>query len=236
MTPVTADKLVRLGEEKSTRLIVAVDELSGGLTLEHTTKLLAHLKELAAGVKVGLPLLLNLGLSQVSALIEKFQGSFYFLADFKLADVPSIVRKELELIRKAGFDGAIVHLFPMGYEDELPSIASTGLDVYGLVAMSHPKSKLVDQHFEDLVRYSAELNLSGVVVPATKPALIERARSYLPRKYLILSPGVGVQGAEPGAALRHGADFEIVGRMVTTSPNPREVAESIVSAERRWLR
>jgi orotidine-5'-phosphate decarboxylase len=51
---------------------------------------------------------------------------------------------------------------------------------------------------------------------------------------VIISPGVKAQGARPGDAIRAGADFEIVGRGIYASAEPRrsaaEIAEEIKAA------
>jgi orotidine-5'-phosphate decarboxylase len=49
---------------------------------------------------------------------------------------------------------------------------------------------------------------------------------------LILSPGVGAQGGSAAEALRHGADFVIVGRSIYEDPDPRAAALRIVNEAR----
>ncbi len=44
---------------------------------------------------------------------------------------------------------------------------------------------------------------------------------------IILTPGIGAQGAQPGDAIKNGADYEIVGRAIYTSDNPQKSAEEI---------
>ncbi|WP_252896574.1 orotidine 5'-phosphate decarboxylase / HUMPS family protein [Metallosphaera hakonensis] len=59
--------------------------------------------------------------------------------------------------------------------------------------------------------------------------MIARVREDFPDK-VIISPGVGAQGAKPGTAICHGADYEIVGRSVYQARDPaqklREIAQS----------
>ncbi|ABL78545.1 orotidine 5'-phosphate decarboxylase [Thermofilum pendens] len=224
--------LLGLAERKKSRLILALDFVSGDPAV-FADRLLAALEPLVVGVKVGLPLALRMGFRGVCELVERYGSGYYFLADFKLADIPDVVREELALLSEAGFDGSIVHLFPMGLEEALSGVR--GHDVFGLVAMSHAGSRLLDEHFEDLLRYASRLGIRGVVAPATKPGLVARARAFLPEDYLILSPGVGAQGAEPGSALRHGATFEIVGRSITASEDYYGAAERVVESQRRVI-
>ncbi len=188
--------------------------------------LLEALRDLAAGVKIGLPLALGIGFEGVAEILERFGRDFYMIADFKLSDIPEIIQLTLSELRRIGFDAAITHLFQGG----IPSIRRS-LDLFGVVAMSHPSAKLIEENFEELVREAVEAGVDGVVVGATRPDLLRRARSLLPDK-TILSPGVVAQGAEPASALRHGGDFEIVGRAVTWSPEPVSSARRILEAER----
>jgi orotidine-5'-phosphate decarboxylase len=44
---------------------------------------------------------------------------------------------------------------------------------------------------------------------------------------LILTPGVGAQGGKPGEAVAHGADFEIVGRAIYQSSDPKRSVERV---------
>lgn len=222
-----ARKLWELAETKGSRLIVALDSVP-----VEPGKLIEEVEEFAVGVKVGLPFLMLWGPRAVRELCEAFSGELYMLCDFKLADIPDVVAEELKLIKELGFDGAILHLFQGGVK--AAAAAAGGLDLFGVAAMTHPGSRLIDAHFDELVREALEAGLGGLVVPATKPELVRSARRTAPGATL-LAPGVGAQGALPGSALEAGADFEIVGRLITASPDPRSAAEAVRSAHRARL-
>ncbi len=130
-------------------------------------ELVEEVEEYAVGVKVGLPFLLRWGPQAVKELCETFRGTLYLLCDFKLADIPPVVAEELKLIRELGFDGAIVHLFQGGIES-VSTVASRP-DLFGLVAMTHQESRLLDAHFEELTREALEAGLEGLVVPNPVP-------------------------------------------------------------------
>jgi len=53
---------------------------------------------------------------------------------------------------------------------------------------------------------------------------------------LIISPGVGAQGAPFGSAIRAGADYEIVGRAIYASQDPAAAAHAAVEEQRKALR
>ena len=161
--------------------------------------------------------------------MDAFQGDFYFLADFKLADVPHVNSMILGTLASMGFEGAVVHLFP-GSVDPV----SATLDLFGVVEMTHPGSRL-GGHLEELLGIAISSGLSGLVVPATKPSVVRRVRGRVGDGMTLLAPGVGAQGARPGDALRSGADFEIVGRAIYAAPDPLRAAEEVVGAERDAL-
>ncbi|MDP8003335.1 MAG: orotidine 5'-phosphate decarboxylase / HUMPS family protein, partial [Caldisphaera sp.] len=75
----------------------------------------------------------------------------------------------------------------------------------------------------------------GIVAPATRPEIITYFRKSIGRGIKILSPGIGIQGAKPGEALCHGADFEIVGRYITNAPDPKEATKVLIYEQKRGL-
>lgn len=207
-----ASKLWKLANEKGSRVIVAFD------TVPVEPGLIAKsIEEYAVGLKIGLPFLLRWGPGAIRDLCRKYGESLYMLCDMKLADIPYVVSEALALIRELGFDGAIVHVFQGGIQEfsKLPNRP----DLFGLIAMSHPQSTLIDAHFGDLLKAVVDAGAEGCVVPATKPDIIRRARRLAPGLTL-LAPGIGAQGPQPGSAIGAGADFEIIGRAVTLSEDP----------------
>ncbi|MEZ0346297.1 MAG: orotidine 5'-phosphate decarboxylase [Infirmifilum sp.] len=219
-------KLVNFGERKQSWVILALDFPKYKDFLSETYRLLEKLSNMLAGVKIGLPAFLRVGPEEIGELAQAFKGELYFLADLKLADIEDVTLEEIMLIESMGFDGAIIHLFPQC----ISKPPRTDIDLYGLVSMSC-RASLIDHHFQDLLDYAGSLRLTGVVVGATKPDMIKRARERL-GEALILSPGIGFQGAAPGSALKAGADFEIVGRSVVFSQDPLGELSRIVESQR----
>ncbi len=187
-------------------------------------KILDGLKNLVAGVKVGFPLSLLIGWEGISELVRK-HPEYYWIADFKLADIPDVVQHILGKFEEMNLDGAIIHIFT-GHRKY-----DSRLDLIGVAGMSHPEAKLIRENFVKLLEMADLLDTWGIVVGATRPEMVREARRRLP-KVKIFSPGVGFQGAKPGSALKAGADFEIVGRSILRSEDPVKAAEEIVSAQR----
>lgn len=182
---------------------------------------------MVVGVKVGFPLALTMGWSGIEELVKE-HPEYYWIADFKLADIPDVVESILTRFQEMGLDAAIIHLFTGHRRYQLK------LDLIGVAGMSHPQARLIRANFMKLLEEAELLKIGGIVVGATRPEMIREARKRLP-DMLIFSPGIGFQGANPGSALEAGASFEIVGRSILRSPDPVKTAEKIVEAQRGVL-
>jgi len=230
-------KLWRLAEDRSSRLILALDLLNSSSfkwnsrsLLERCSRLLDNLREYIVGVKIGFPLLLSVGVDGVGEIIADFKGEFYFLSDFKIGDIPEVATHTMSSLQGLGFDGATIHLFQGG----LARITRDSIDLFGVLMMSHPEAILFEKNFNELINEALKARVDGVIVGATKKEYIREARKKLPRK-TIVCPGIITQGAEPSQALRYGGDFEIVGRAITASADPILSTKKILEVERGVL-
>jgi orotidine-5'-phosphate decarboxylase len=196
----------------------------------------AHLEELLrrfAGVKIGLPLLLERGPEEVRAINRVADRlGIMKVADFKLADIGDVMAKSLEGIKRLGFDVAIAHAFVGvrgGLEVLVNRARDLGIRVALVVSMSHEGSReFYDRNLRDFLEVARNLGVWGLIAPATRPQVIRECRRFLGSTFKILSPGVGAQGAEFGSAICAGADYEIVGRYVLRSPDPVRAASEVV--------
>ncbi|MCX8209272.1 MAG: orotidine-5'-phosphate decarboxylase [Sulfolobales archaeon] len=221
-----------------TGLVLALDSLPTGC------RELGCLRELLSsfsGVKVGLPLLLSEGpefLRDIAGIAGEL--GILRIADFKLADIGDVMGSSLELIKKLGYEVAIAHSF-IGVRGGLDVLVGRarelGVSVALVVSMSHEGSReFYDSYFSKFLEVAGELRVWGVVAPATRLNLVRKARDTLGSSVKILAPGVGVQGAEYGAALCSGANYEIVGRSVVRSPNPIRAARAIAEEFEKKVR
>ncbi len=230
-------KLAGKAVEGRGRVLIAVDDPVISLNLFES--LILSTKELVAGYKVGIPYLLNFGLSNINNVIKKYSDT-YFIADLKLADIDAVMSLTTKAVKAVGFNGVIAHGF-IGREGGLEGLSKVcddlSIDLYVLVSMSHPGSlEIYDLVVDRVLALVEGLRPTGVVAPATRPDVIKYVRSRLGRSYLIISPGIGMQGAEPGSALCVGADFEIVGRAITRAENPARAAEDVIKAQVEYVR
>ena len=207
---------------RNSRLILALDVLSRDRALHLATAL----KDRVDYVKVGYPLILAAGLDIVGEIARIAP----VIADLKIADIPNTNTLICEEVLEAGAAGIIAHAF-VG-RDSLSACVEAAREAGGLVfavtEMSHPGAEeLMGPAAERLARMAADCGVDGVVAPATRPERISLVRSIVGDR-AIISPGVGVQGGSPSAALKAGADSLIVGRSITESPNPAASADAIL--------
>ncbi|MEO3993010.1 MAG: orotidine-5'-phosphate decarboxylase [Desulfurococcaceae archaeon TW002] len=197
-----------------------------------------YLCELVSSFKVGLPLVLRTGVSSLRNLFSVCSKPL--IADLKLADIGDIMSYVVEVLADAGVNAVISHAF-VGRRGALDLLVmkskELGIKPILVVSMSHQGStEFIDKHLSEFVNVALELRVWGVVAPATRKEVIGRVRELAGSELRIFSPGVGAQGAEPGSAICSGADYEIVGRAVTNSPNPREALQKIIYEQEKRVR
>lgn len=191
-----------------------------------------------SGYKIGLPLILKCGLRVIDEVKSICKSKV--IVDLKLADIGDIHVYVVEKLAKYEADAVIAHGF-VGIRDSIDKLTYTankhGIEIILVTSMSHKGSEeFIDKHFEELVNIALDLKVHGIIVPATKPDMIRRARSIVGTSMRIYSPGIGVQGAEVGSALCAGADYEIIGRYITRSLEPGKVAKEAVNKQMESLK
>jgi len=178
-------------------------------------------------IKIGLPTVVYCGLKIIKRL--KTLVDLPIIADFKIADICYIAKKNVQAAFKAGADAITVWGFvgPTTIEMCLEE-ANRERDVIILTELTHSDAKFFMQPVaENIVRMAKELEVSGIQAPGTRPQRIRKFREIVGKDMLILACGIGVQGGEYGTALMAGADFEIVGRAIYMEPNPSQAAQRI---------
>lgn len=217
-------------------LILALDVEEGERAVRTVSSASAHLD----AVKVSLPgvlrPLLAGGMNIVTGIKRVYGGKV--IADWKVADVPHTNVRIVHAASALGADAVIVHAV-MG-EDALLACVDAArendMDIYAVVELSNPGAERFMMRIgEDLATLARGCGTTGIIAPATRPHRLRRYREILGSGMQILSPGVGAQGAEPGSAIRTGADLEIVGRAIYTAPDPAREAERLSALTRAAL-
>ncbi len=209
-------------ERKRSRLVLALDAPLGEDPVYWSRRLLDEAGRYVAAIKVGLPTVLRAGMDGTRNILGSWEGPS--ILDMKMADVAHVNSLLAGLAADMGFDAVIAHGF-VGYEGALDALRGADIGVLVVAYMSHPGAEGTFEAVFDKILETVRLgDFDGAIVPATRPGVVRRARAALGRGYLLLSPGVGAQGAKPGSALQAGADAEIVGRAIYL-PSPEGAGE-----------
>ena len=211
---------------RSTRLILALDETDAWKALAIAENVMGQVD----AIKINWPLVLSGGPEMITRLSKLAP----VICDFKVADIPNTNRLIAEEAFRRGASGIIVQGF-VGHDSAKAVVeVAKGKDVFIVTEMSHPGGREFTAPMADqLAKLAVEVDATGVIAPATRPERIAHVRSIV-GKLLILSPGVGAQGGSAADAIRHGADYVIVGRGIYGDPDPsaaaNKVVEDIISA------
>jgi orotidine-5'-phosphate decarboxylase len=225
------------------RLIVAVDVSN----FEAAVKLTASLWDRVGLFKIGLELFCGEGPVLVRTLAPDRARIFL---DLKLHDIPNTVRAAARIAAGLGVSMMTVHasggvkMMQAALEGARGGAAGgrtpVVLGVTALTSLTHDdlaqigwsgSSEAVVLRLADLARSAG---LDGVVASAHEAALI---RKHCGPGFLIVTPGIRpaaasrddqARAATPRAALEAGADFLVIGRPITQSPDPAAAADAIV--------
>lgn len=223
-----------------TPLIVALDVRTAVEAEELATRLRLHV----GGFKVGLELLMGEGPSVVARLVEL--GSPVFV-DAKLHDIPNTVARAARRLGALGARWVTVHASggeemvrvaaealadsSEGKAGALAVTVLTSLDEHGLNAVGVDRP--LGDHVAAMAQIGAKAGAEGVVCAVTEAARVKELGLDL----IVVTPGIRPAGAEsldqrrvatPGAAITSGADLLVVGRPITSAPDPVAAAISIV--------
>ena len=220
------------------RLIVALDFPSA----DEAARLAAQLRGDVGVFKIGLELVYADGLLLMRSLVEA--GHQIFL-DAKLLDIPNTVERATANAARLGAAFLTVHGTDRKTLDA--AVRGRGGAATKLLAItvltSLDEADLKEQHIgldpAELVlsraRLARDAGFDGVVASAREAASI---RAELGDGFLIVTPGIRPAGAEaadqsrvvtPAQAIALGADYLVVGRPISTAPDPLAAARAIIA-------
>jgi orotidine 5'-phosphate decarboxylase subfamily 1/orotate phosphoribosyltransferase len=197
-------------------------------TKQKALSLIEKIQDHIAALKINYPLTLATDLRFFQKIRQKTEVPI--IADFKVADIGNTAKLIAEQAFTAGADAIIVHAF-VG-TDPLETILKVAekhnKGVIAVTNMSHPSSEqFITPNTRALTDMCVDLGVSGIIAPATRPAEVQKMRDWVGDRILLLTPGIGAQGGQPGDAIEAGADFEIVGRAIYNATKPNEAAKEI---------
>jgi orotidine-5'-phosphate decarboxylase len=226
----TAPEMIEQAREK---LIVALDywDINDAIGLVET------LGEEVSFYKIGLGLQLGGGEGLAKNLIA--QGKRVFL-DYKYFDIEETIRTAVRRAADFGVDFLTVHgvsgILRAAVEGRggshmklLCVTVLTSMDAADVKEMGFPCN--VEELVLARARKALDAGFDGVIASP-------REAAETGGKLLVVTPGIRPQNsstddqkrvATPGAAIRDGADYLVVGRPITKAPDPRQAARDIVA-------
>ncbi len=234
------------------RLVVALDTP----TAAAAERLVDKLDETDCVYKIGLELVFGGGLELAARL--KARGKRVFL-DMKLLDIGNTVEKAVANVADAGFDFLTVHGFDRKTMDAaVKGRGNSGLNLLAVTVLTNLlEADLKEQGiFESAsslavrrAKMASDAGFDGVIA---SPHEARAIRAATRQDFIIKTPGIRPSGAarndqarvmSPGAAIREGATYLVVGRPIIENPEPlkaaieiqREIREALKSAKPRPL-
>ncbi len=223
--------------EPRERLIVALDVAS----VAKAEALVVRLGASVCFYKIGYQLAFAGGLSFAQALADA--GNQVFI-DMKLHDIGNSVARGVESIARMGATFLTVHAYPQTMHAAVEGRAGSRLRILAVTVLtSYDDSDLAAAGYDftvpELVAERAgqarDIGVDGLVCSAEEASEL---RPLIRPGMVLVTPGIRPAGADagdqkrvmtPGAAIKAGADYLVVGRPIVAAPDPKVAAEAIVA-------
>jgi orotidine-5'-phosphate decarboxylase len=220
------------------RLIVALDLPDA----QAASEMVADLGDAVTFYKIGMELVYaGEGLALAERLIGA--GKRIFI-DLKLHDIPNTVERATRQIARLGATFLTVHAYPQTMQAARAGAAGTPLKILGVTVLtSSDDADLKEAGYADGVRdlvgrrarQAREAGIDGLIL---SPEELRETRASCGRDFLLVTPGIRPAGGAigdqkrimtPGQAIADGADYLVIGRPITQTPDPKAAAEAIVA-------
>lgn len=219
------------------KIIVALDSDN----LNQVLSIVSNLKKEAFAFKIGYEFFFNFGLEGYK-ILEKENVRIFL--DLKLHDIPNTVNKGISAISKLNPYFTTIHLSG-GDEMQKKSIeVKDKVKILGVSILTSLNSEQTTKYYfnsnikkivSDFANYALANNLDGIVCSPQEIQIIKKITSD---KLLIITPGIRPSNFEstkddqkrtmtPKEAIQAGANYLVVGRPITKSPDPLKELQSI---------
>ena len=221
------------------KIIVALDLDN----INKAVKLVKELKKEVYAFKIGHEFFYNFGISGYKNIYNICPRIFL---DLKLHDIPNTVQKGLKAISKLKPIFTTIHISG-GDDMQKSSILKKNkkTNILGVTILTsldkkqtlkYYKEKNINNLVKKFANYAKKNNLSGLVC---SPLEINIVRNEVGKKMILVVPGIRPNKRSsskkddqkrtltPKEAINLGADFLVIGRPITESPNPLETIKEI---------
>ena len=221
----------------SNPVIIALDLESAAQARD----LIAELGDSASFYKVGLELYTAAGMEFVRELIG--EGKQVFL-DLKFYDIGETVKRAVAQVAKSGVRFLTVHASDAVMRAAVEGRGGSQLQLLGVTVLTSvndadlAKDGIGGITAADLVAHRAHNAVAaGVDGLVCSPLELRTVRIIAGPKMILVAPGVRSAGAAAGdqkrvatpeEALHNGADYLVIGRQVTRSPDPKGALTTIL--------
>jgi orotidine-5'-phosphate decarboxylase len=222
----------------SDKLIVALDLPS----YDDARALVDRLGDTVHFYKIGLELLFSGGLDLAREL--KFEGKRVFL-DLKFLDIGNTVERAVAAAAGLGVDFLTLHgLDTKTLKAAVRGRANAPLKLLAVTVLTNLEQSDLNEQGTALTpaelvlrraKLAKEAGVDGVIASGQEASAV---RAEVGSKFLIVTPGIRLAGAEKGdqsrvmtpeSALRAGADHLVVGRPINAAKDPRAAAQAFLA-------
>lgn len=219
--------------------------------ISFASDLASKLEDSVGALKLGLEFFTANGAKGVEHIARH---RFPIFLDLKFHDIPNTVAKAIEAT--AGIDTFMMTVHTAGGRAMLRAALDASMEVADttgkhrplivgvtvLTSLDQQDLEMIGIHtmIEDQVKQLADLaqsaGLDGVVC---SPHEIEILRKHCGEDFVLVVPGIRVEGGEQGdqkrvmtakEAMSRGADYVVIGRPITKSEDPKASAETILKS------
>ena len=224
-------------ERAREKLIVALDYWD----IDDAIRLVENLGDDVSFYKIGLGLQLAGGDRLAQSLIA--QGKRVFL-DYKYLDIEETIKTAVRRAAEFGVDFLTVHGVGGILRAAVEGRGNSDLKILCVTVLTSMDAEDVKEmgfqcNVEELVlaraKKALDAGVDGVVASAREAAEIKSATGG---KLIVVTPGIRPHDsssddqkriATPGAAIRDGVDYLVVGRPITKASDPKQAARNIVA-------
>ena len=219
------------------RLIVALDVPSVG----EAEDIVETLAEATVFYKIGLELAVAGGIDFAGDLVN---AGYKVFLDLKLHDIPNTVERATRRAAELGVSFLTVHGYPATMAAAAKGRAGSDLQVLAVTVLTSwdatdlAAAGIAGSVADTVARRAGQAKAAGVDGVVCSAAEVAAVRGLVGPAMTLVTPGIRPAGAahgdqkrvvSPGAAIRSGADFLVIGRPIIAAPDPRAAADAIVT-------